>query len=221
MARDGEILNKPLLQRMADYFNLGGVKRSPGFLNMDDVKAVYVLGGDVNALPVYSLGKSYFPAEDLGGASTWQQYITGSRRDNILNPFYQNDGYAIELVGLDVDIEYSEAGATSDNAVVLDLVLNRFQHYGSLDPNIFLFMDRWQTIQSGRLHYRFGLSGFNRGVTWQNMNFSSLHIPAGDAFQLVISRPSGGTWPADTSITIQAHVFTDTPQEQVLWTPGA
>jgi len=217
MARDGEILNKGILQRMADYFNLGGVKRSPGFLNMDDVKAVYVLGQE--DLPVFSLGKSFPTALDIGGASTYSLDITGAVSKGILGALYVNDGYALDLVSLDVNLAYSEAGATSDNATVLDLMLVRFENYGSGNQNIYFWFPRWQTVQMGRLNYRFGLSGFLRGNDLQLTSFTSLHIPAADRFALVIGRPDGGVFPADTSMMIQAHAFTRPLQLQEPYVP--
>ena len=41
MARDGEILNKSLLQKVANYLNIGGVRRFPSSLNTDQVQMVY------------------------------------------------------------------------------------------------------------------------------------------------------------------------------------
>jgi len=213
MAADGEILNKPLLQRMANYFNLGGVRRSPGFLNMDDVKAVYVLGQEEQ--PVYSLGKSFPEPFSLSAIAAFDLAIAGPAGGGVLGQFYANDNYALDLVGLDVDLQYSEAGATSDNATVISLYITRYENYGSFNQNIIYWDVYWQTIQTGRLNYRFGLGGFNKGTAWNSLNLPSLHIPRGDRMNIVIGRPSGGVFPDLTTINIQGHAFTNELQPQL------
>jgi len=217
MARDGEILNKTLLQRMADYLNLGGVRRAPGFLNMDDVKAVYVLGEELQ--PVYSLGKSYPTPDNASGSSVISVDITGSVAMGILNPFYKNDTYALDLVGLEVAIDYDAAGALTDNTVPLTLYLTRYQNYGSFDQNIVMDLIPWQTVATATLNYRFSLGGFVRGTAVVNPQLPSIHVPKGDRLQLVIGRLTGGVFPSNTMVTIQAHAFTSTPQVQEPWDP--
>jgi len=43
MARDGEILNSGILRRMADFLEIGGVRRTPSQLSLDVVQPVYDL----------------------------------------------------------------------------------------------------------------------------------------------------------------------------------
>jgi len=219
MARDGEIQNRSLLQAMSDFLNIGGVKRAPPFLDTNDVKAVYVLGQQPGA--VYSLGKSYPTPDNASGSAAISLDIAGSVAGGVLNPFYKNDTYALDLVGLDVVIDYDADGATADNNVQLTLYISRYQNYGSFNQNIVMDLIPWQTVVTGKLNYRFSLGGFVRGADVVNPQLVSTHVPAGDRLQLVIGRLAGGTFPANTMVTIQAHAFTSLPQPQVAWNPAA
>jgi len=130
-----------------------------------------------------------------------------------------NDTYALDLVGLEVAIDYDAAGALTDNTVPLTLYLTRYQNYGSFDQNIVMDLIPWQTVATATLNYRFSLGGFVRGTAVVNPQLPSIHVPKGDRLQLVIGRLTGGVFPSNTMVTIQAHAFTSTPQVQEPWDP--
>lgn len=212
----GRIQNRALIQQAANVLDVEGVKRFPSVLNLDDVKAVYILGG-LQAPPLFSLGKSYPEAYAMGGFSGWSQDIAGALSSGILGSMYVNDNFSLDLVGLEVELEYDAAGALADNGVVLNLYLFRYENYGSGNQNIVLNLARWQVVATGTTSYRFNLASFYQGTTLvtPSLNIPNyLHIPKGDRFGLSIGRVAGGVFPANTSMFIQAHALTQEEQPQ-------
>jgi len=212
MARDGEIQNRSLLQRMSDFLDLGGVRRAPNFLNMDDVKAVYVLGQE--PVELFSLGKQWPHTLAIDGTTQSIYDITGTTETGASDQLFINSGGPCEIVGLDIQVTYDAAGAIADNTKSMGLQLYRWQRYTSLDPNIVWISNSWQVVATGVLSYRFNLGGYQPQIAGGgvgpvvNPNIQSNYIPTGDRFSVGIFRPGGGVWPANTTIFMSAHFMT-------------
>jgi len=213
----GRIQNRTLIQRAADVLNVEGVKRFPAILDLGDIKAVYVLGGESASAPSFSLGKTYNGNDSLDGLATLSQYIT-ARSSDAQSPLYVNDDYALDLVGLQLEINFDAAGAALNNGRQMSLILARFQNYTSIDMNEILRLYPWQTIVAGTLVYNFGLASFNQGNTTVTPSLSIpryLHIPKGDRLILLVSFMTGaGPFPANTFFNLTAHALTENLEEQ-------
>lgn len=221
MARDGEIQNRGLLQAMADYLNIGGVKRAPPFLNTDQVQTVFALG----SLPprIYSLSKAYPAVASVGGDNIHSQDITGAAIYTI-DPLFHNEDYDCELVGLNLQLLYDAAGALADNGKEIELYLSRYQNYGSADQSIVTWLRKWVTVATANQTYVFSLGSTysqpGAASLEQQHHMASYAIPAGDRFSISIFRhATDGDWPANTAVNIQATILTNVPVGQAPYVP--
>jgi len=110
MARDGEIQNVGLLQRMADFLNIGGVRRYPLFLNTDIVQPVLSIPFDdsLNYLGAYPVS---LPT-DVSGLPNAPFQISGVGAAP-LGALLDCSKYIVELVALYFNFAYSAAAATA------------------------------------------------------------------------------------------------------------
>jgi len=131
MARDGEILNKSLLQKVADYLNIGGVRRFPGQLNTDQVQMVYDLspkaevatpdGGEGEFfINIYSPINAPMGNEIAGETEAVFRLITGDGATA-----WRVDTLCVELI-------FDAAGLTAYDGETIDLEL--YYRYQGGDP---------------------------------------------------------------------------------------
>lgn len=131
MARDGEILNKSLLQRVADYLNIGGVRRFPSSLNTDQVQMVYDLSPKPEiATPDGGEGEffiaTYSPLNAVSGND-----IAGETE--AVFRLVAGDGVTAWRVDtLCVELVFDAAGLTAYDGETIDLEL--YYKYNGGDP---------------------------------------------------------------------------------------
>jgi len=221
VARDGEILNTGILQRMADFLNIGGVRRYPKQLNTDIVQPVYILGGlGLEPAPVFSLQKYSPTAVNIGTQAGFSQDISGAAATSASQPMYENDNYAMDLVGLEITITMDPAGVAAMLGAKIMFRMDRYARYGSLDPMGVMTPLQLFTITTGVTTYYVNLGTFQQrtaaSAEFVSLNMNSLHVPKGDRLSFSIL-PDGGDWAANTTIYYSAHAFTYEEVDQVAW----
>jgi len=119
MARDGEILNKSLLQKVADYLNIGGVRRMPSSLNTDQVQMVYDLSPKPEVATPGGGDGEFF-------VTTYGPYHGPVGENEIYTRLIVGDGVTAWRVDtIEIELEFTTVGlATMDNNVLsLQLML--------------------------------------------------------------------------------------------------
>jgi len=184
---EGRILNRSLIQRVADLLNLEGVKRFPAHFDLDTVKATVDIGPFLNggggpvatALPNAGYG-NYLAMEDsvdVGGDSEIEADIVGDGDGLIENNWPRTPGYAYQFDSIHCELEFDAAGATAFNGTELNLQL---QLTDEGDPGFvvnLVHLDPWTIVQTGKLKYSWAFNG------------STLRNAAGH-----FSNANGGIW---------------------------
>jgi len=203
MARDAEILNKGVLQRMADFLQLGGVKRGPGFINNDDVKCVYVLGAEGASVASPN-------AEGVSRIDETGNYALAGESDFLVNVIANEAGIFSSNVGRRVDamtfrLELDAAGTTAMNGK--PVVMEWGYNFDGGDPGLTcpIGQIRFQIQASstgGQLVYQIPIHAssqqnvggvvFNEASTWNG------RIPANTTFYVKIYSSDGTNFPANT-----------------------
>lgn len=166
---EGRILNRSLLQKIADLLNLEGTKRFPAHLDLDTVKATVDIGGFLNggggpvatALPNAGYG-NYLAMEDaveVDGDSEIEADIIGDGDGLIENNWPRTPGYAYRLDSIHIEVEFNAAGAITFNGTEMTL---RLQLTDEGDPGFLVnlvHLDPWTVVQTGKLKYSWCFNG--------------------------------------------------------------
>jgi len=123
MAKDGEILNSDLLQRLAAFLKIGGVRQYPKKLNLDEVVTTISLGSlEGVAEPGAGEGEFFISSVyvDMDGVSNGDAILIGS---GSLGELVADGKTAFRIDHIEAYLQWTEAGLTAWNAEFIQLEL--------------------------------------------------------------------------------------------------
>jgi len=167
MARDGEILNKSLLQKVADYLNIGGVRRFPGQLNTDQVQMVYDLSPKAEVATPDG-GEGEFFIRSYSPINAPSENIIAGETEAVWRLITGDGVTAWRVDTLCIEIIFDAAGLAAYDGENIDLEL--YYKYQGGDPgehrilkeNLLWFVQELSPATQYQLTYDWSLHG---GVT--------------------------------------------------------
>jgi hypothetical protein len=218
----GRIQNRTILQRVADFLNLEGVKRFPAVLDTTDIKAVIDIGRFENlATPNGGQGAVYAIGDvdvDVGGNAEYVGEVIGDVGGGGLQG---GPGVSWRVDHLDLEIEFNAAGRTAMVDKQMFLYVEIFDTGGDPGPrNRPINLANWfYGILNGPLRYPWTLYGWSQGAvanfgSWGSHSWHGV-VPAVDSseflsefwgLRIVIGRVDGAAMPAGTTVTWAARV---------------
>jgi len=220
MARDGEVLNSGLLQRMADFLDIGGVRRYPKHINTDMVQPVYDLSRNANALPPaapefltreahsgnFPAGSTQSAGVNLIGSAATSSLVTVPTAGVI--PV--DNGKETRVMSISCGVGYAAAGAAADAAANVRLsimiVLRNLNGGGLVFPiieefavveNVAPYSYSWTFPQGSRFATAAGASYQQRG---SNSRWDGYIPPGWSAWVELVRTPGTGFFPNLTSM---------------------
>lgn len=220
MARDGEIQNTGILKKMADFLDLGGIRRITNRFNLDTVQPVFDLASVPNASFLFnSCNSGNFPA---GTTGTVGVDIVGGAANSSFNPANNAGDFPVstdkeyKVMSIYAGVGYSAAGAAADAALSVPLSIGLIMRIGASPGTSFPVFEEFAIVENiapysyqwiypqGARFARAAAAGYQQ--IGSNGSWDGL-VPAGHSLELQLGRGAGtGFFPALTTLDVYFEV---------------
>lgn len=199
--------NRRLMQALGRLLSIEDVKQAPARLKTDELIPV------VNVEPAWSSYEtwSYTATVQMTGESYWSWDVAG-RGFGVVPPSLSTNARQdtqdkeTVIMGMAVDLAYDAAGLAADAGVVLSMVAYRYDgSFGILSQAI---DPAWVTVGTAAVgdHYywshEWGVT--QKGAPEQMISRGPIWVPEGCSYGLTSARLAGGSFPANTTLTVTA-----------------
>jgi len=219
MAKNGEIQNRDILQRMADFLNIGGVRRFPIQLNTDIVQPVYDIQNSSLAYPPaaptftskvnnsgnFPAGATFDVGVNLVGSGAVASFLPPTTGGDV--PVVT--GTESKIICISANIGYVAAGAAADAAAGVRIIVMIVLRNIATGTLAFAVQDEVAVVEN-LAPYAYAWT-FPQGTRFKNAGAQvqtqgSLagwdgYVPPGYTCHLLLSRTAGlGFYPNLTSL---------------------
>lgn len=181
------------------------MKQAPSRLNTAEIVAALMLhSGFANYQP-WSINSGVLAIDGLTSF-----YVSLVAQDPSYTTYptaqFNSEGRETVILGYNVAVDYTGGGAAVDANVPLSIATQR-RWPPAAGANCGL-LETWAIVVATRLRYSFAFPFWGKQhsnyYTSVNTGAEKIWVPAGSEFALNVNREAAGSWPAGTTMSIQA-----------------